>query len=383
LSYATEDRELIEEFTLVLAGSVRLDLSDVLGTTRVQTDLLAEEPASELVRSALGAEVMLAFLSETSLRAPSVMFELGARWATAEREHAPSAQRTVLVLLRGLDWSRLPHPLQRLPRLEVTEQADWERLISELTEVFGEKQATLGRLVPEEKARRLARMVELGRPALSGTRPPNTTARGMRRKVAYSGALIGLVLLGWSLSRGGAEPAPAKYDFEQGGQDWQVYGACLQATPSNDQAKQGKSALKLSMSLSPTHPRRKAGEAFVQIRQSSAAGALPATVNLAGRGLSAWVYAPDEAAGERRKPNGFQLLVKDAAWRTAYGPWQNVTPNRWLRLELEFKGSDAGTAFVAAGFDPSQVLAVGVKFSLGDDANAGYEGPVYLDAIDW
>jgi hypothetical protein len=384
LAYSPEDQELVEEFTLVLAGTVRLDLSDVLSTTRVESDVPGEKVASELVRSALAAEVMLAFVSESSLRAPSVMFELGARWAMAQADREPGSQRTLLVLLGGLGASRLPHALKEASRLEVTELGDWERLLSELGGVFGEKEASLGRLVPEEKARRLARIVELARPSASASRSDRAGEGGKRRILGYSGvALIGLVVLGWSLIRGRAEPAPAKYDFEQGAQGWNLGGACLEATPSNDQAKQGKRALKLTMALSASHPRRQAGEAFVEVHKHPPPGVPAAPVNLAGRSLTAWVYAPNNAAGDRRKPNGSQLLAKDASWRTAYGPWQNVAPRGWLRLRLEFGASHAGTGFVAPGFDPTQIIAVGVKFSLGGDANATYEGPVYVDAIDW
>jgi hypothetical protein len=35
------------------------------------------------------------------------------------------------------------------------------------------------------------------------------------------------------------------------------------------------------------------------------------------------------------------------------------------------------------GFDPSQIIAVGLKLGAGGGSTAVYQGPIYVDAVNW
>ena len=183
---------------------------------------------------------------------------------------------------------------------------------------------------------------------------------------------------GWAAHR--AASSPGIYGFEHGAEGWSRGGGCTAARQSGDQSKSGQFSLALGMALGPAE---RQGEAWVDLRQSRPAGVSDVPVNLGGRTVTAWVYAPRGARGDAERPNGFQLFVKDAEWRATYGAWQNVVEERWVRLSLAVGGARAPSGFVAAGFDPSRVIAVGVKFGLGADPTAKFEQTVYLDAVDW
>jgi hypothetical protein len=35
------------------------------------------------------------------------------------------------------------------------------------------------------------------------------------------------------------------------------------------------------------------------------------------------------------------------------------------------------------GFDPNQIISVGVKMGVGGGSTATYKGPIFIDGVDW
>jgi hypothetical protein len=351
LSHGPEDREFVEEFTLLLAGTVRLG-RDQIGCTAVS------DGSGELFRP----RMRIAFLSPSSL-------------GCVASELAGDGE-TLLVLLHGLEPSELPTELRELAVHRASHEPELEALFARLGRDFGEKDASDGRLLPAERERRMARLVELG----SVPAPTRETRRRPRPALWLAGValLAGVSGAGWARHR--AASAPGIYGFEEGAEGWSTSGGCTAARPSGAESKSGQFSLALGMALGPAE---RQGEAWVDLRQNHPAGIPAVPANLGGRTVTAWVYAPRGARGDQQRPNGFQLFVKDVEWRAAYGGWQNVVEERWVRVSLELGGARSPSGFVAPGFDPSRIIAVGVKFALGGDPTAKYDGTVYLDAVDW
>jgi hypothetical protein len=136
----------------------------------------------------------------------------------------------------------------------------------------------------------------------------------------------------------------------------------------------GTSALRLDVDLAGGDPVRSKGEAWGELAQPR---------DLRDRQLVATLYAPAEARGDPSAPNGFQLFVKDDAHRALYGTYTRVRPGQWMAVELTVSDAAPAGGWMKEGFDPSRIVAVGVKIAAAGGSTARYRGPVYLDALDW
>lgn len=185
-------------------------------------------------------------------------------------------------------------------------------------------------------------------------------------------------------------PANAKYSFEEELNGWvcQTFTnamACIQVSQSSEKIKDGQFSLKLDMDLIGSDEHKSQGEAWVDMRNFAPLNeALPFTsIDLANRTITMWVYAPTGAIGDNSKPNGFQIFVKDINWKSSYGSWINVVENQWIQLSFPVTASVAESGYVDPGFDPSQIIAVGIKIGAGGGSKVTYQGPIYIDAVNW
>ena len=185
------------------------------------------------------------------------------------------------------------------------------------------------------------------------------------------------------------QPKSVKYDFEYAWvpQDYNDSQACTQVLFSEEQAYGGgknRHSLKMMMNLVNGDKHKGKGEAFVDMRNYPLFGEhIP--LDMRGRTISVQVYAPWGAGGTPDKPNGFQVFVKDASkeCRSRYGPWYNAKEVEWqeitMRVSRDPPKIDEGES-MDTGFDPSQIVIVGVKMAAG---RKGYKGPVFMDAVSW
>ena len=178
-----------------------------------------------------------------------------------------------------------------------------------------------------------------------------------------------------------------KFGFEDGPMEWIVQKykdsrACVRVAHSQEQARSGKGSLEVVVDLVGGDAIKGKGEVWINLKESAPKG-VKTPVNLAGRTLSAWVFAPYGARGDLDRPNGFQLFVKDAAWKSYYGSWKNVIEGQWVRLAIAPGRTAPEGGYADRGFDPARINAIGVKMGSGDGSRAKFEGSIYIDHVDW
>lgn len=178
-----------------------------------------------------------------------------------------------------------------------------------------------------------------------------------------------------------------RYSFEKGKQGWQhqTYNdsqACEQVDTTSAQEKDGSHSLKMSIDLVGGDAHRSKGEAWVDWTKT-APGNEKVPLDLSGRTITAWVYAPKGAAGENSSSNGFQIFIKDSEWRGEYGTWNNVEEGQWTMISLTVSTTAPDDGWMASGFDPKHIVALGVKMGAGELSKAKYKGPVFVDTISW
>jgi len=209
--------------------------------------------------------------------------------------------------------------------------------------------------------------------------------------VAVLLALVAAIPAGWFLlGTGGEAPSTdtSRYGFEDGAQGWvaQTYvdsQGCTRAAQSDKHAKRGRSSLEMQMDLAGGDARRSKGEAWVNWKNTPPASAkVPA--DLTDHVVTAWVYAPQDSKGDPDKPNGFQLFLKDDQWRSLYGRWQDITiVDAWAEISMTVSLDESACEHMDPGFDPSRIMAIGVKMGAGEGSRAPFKGSVFVDAVDW
>lgn len=159
----------------------------------------------------------------------------------------------------------------------------------------------------------------------------------------------------------------------------------MEVSTSTVEVKDGQYSLEMLMNLVGDNEQNDRGEAWVDMRNyPPLAVQVPfSPLDLNNRTITMWVYAPMGAIGDINRPNGFQIFVKDVHWNGSYGTWTNVVENEWVQLSFTVGSSEAANGYMEQGFDPSQIIAVGLKMAAGGDSTAVYQGPIYVDTVDW
>jgi hypothetical protein len=149
----------------------------------------------------------------------------------------------------------------------------------------------------------------------------------------------------------------------------------------------GTGSLEMTVDLAGGHPNKSNGEVFVDLRYHpplcSPPDCVTAPINSEGVTITAEVFAPAGSRGDPSRPNGFQLFVKDDAWRSFYGSWQNVQENQWNQVTVIPARSAPPSGYMDPGFDPTRVILVGLKIGAGSGSTATFSGTMSLDDVDW
>jgi hypothetical protein len=185
-------------------------------------------------------------------------------------------------------------------------------------------------------------------------------------------------------------PVKSKYSFENALNGWipQTFPnamACIKASQSDEKAKDGQYSLKLDMDLIGGDEHKNQGEAWVDMRNFPPLNATSQfqPIDLTNYTITMWVYAPSGSIGNNSKPNGFQVFVKDINYKSNYSSWTNVMENQWVELSLTVSASAEENGYVNQGFDPSQIIIIGIKMGSGGGSTSAFQGSVYIDKVDW
>ena len=143
-------------------------------------------------------------------------------------------------------------------------------------------------------------------------------------------------------------------------------------------AHSGEGSLSITADLIGKHPQKSKGEVYIDIRNHTPAD-ITVPVDITHATVSCWLYLPRGSAGDPSMANGVQFFFKSGKdFRSLYTPYQNLRidqEERWVR----FTADAAVGEFVDKGFDPAQVIAVGVKVAINDESFETFAGTIFLD----
>jgi len=210
-----------------------------------------------------------------------------------------------------------------------------------------------------------------------------------QKKMASLGLLVVLCLMSTICAPAISQTCQdqSKYGFESGRMGWveQTYwdsqAVTAVAQSEKGMAKIGCNSLKLSVDLIGGDDKKSKGEAYVDMRNNPPSGVV-APVNLEGVPITVWVYVPKEAIGDPSKPNGVQVFVKDQDWKSEYGTWNNLD-SQWIQISLTPSNEIPRWGYKDEGFDPSRIIAIGVKIGAGGGSTATFKGSIYVDGVNW
>ncbi len=131
VSHSSHDRALAESLVTLLLAAFPIRPHEIRCTSveghRLPTGVSTAETLRE---EAIGCDVLIALLTEHSLKSVYVIFELGARWG---------AQKPIFPLLaKSLQGSNLPQPLGALNARDCRSRSEVLRLLEDLTEALSD-----------------------------------------------------------------------------------------------------------------------------------------------------------------------------------------------------------------------------------------------------
>jgi hypothetical protein len=150
-----------------------------------------------------------------------------------------------------------------------------------------------------------------------------------------------------------------------------------------EKAHTGNASLCITADLAGGHPNRSQGEVYLDLNNHAPIG-VPVPVNMSNVTAHCWLWLPSGSAGPSNARNGIQLFFKSEeagsdAWYSFYSPWQNIEPS-WEERWVRFTANPSGPAgYVDPRFDPTKIIAIGVKVAIDSSSNATLAGTIYLD----
>lgn len=376
VSHAAHEAELAAQLVSLLQGVLELSAGEIAATSHASAELGASG-----IRERGPAADAAVFIAIVSMSSPVGGGELLMSARDARQSEAAPVGLRILLAQRGWERSMLPEPLRELRSVDGADEMALEDLVGE---VAGQLRVagTLDMAAQRGKMRELARAMDRGA-ARSRVRR-RLLAAGVGALVA-AGAVV--VASGW----GPRELATVeRFGFERDADGWRCLDAeqgagCVALRRSDEEAKAGDYALQLDVVLEPRNQsRRNAEVAWDAVGESGAPSQTGSTqpLDLRDKTVSLWVYATTGAEGEAESPNGLQLFVKDREWRSHYGAWTNIEPERWVQLSLSV-GEAGDGEHVDESLEPAAIRLIGLKMSLGGKSQLPFEGPLFVDAVSW
>jgi hypothetical protein len=170
--------------------------------------------------------------------------------------------------------------------------------------------------------------------------------------------------------------------------------AITQVAVTETEPYQGTGSLEMTVDLAGGHPNKSSGEVIVDLRYHPPVcdppNCISTPANFEGIPITARVRAPAGSHGDPDKPNGFQLFVKSLEisngnenWWSFYGKWENIQENEWMTVTVTPGWTAPPGGAMDPGFDPTQIVAIGLKIGAGDGSSETFAGKAWLDEIDW
>lgn len=177
------------------------------------------------------------------------------------------------------------------------------------------------------------------------------------------------------------------FGFKENDMEWEpnTYWdsqAIISVTQTSDIAFLSSGSLRMMLNLIGSDSTNGQGEAFVDLIYHPPYG-VTAPVDLLGVEISAWIYAPKGSGGPQGQENYMQVMVKDSNWNSEYGKATDVVEETWFKITLIPSATQPIGGDMKPGFDPTDIILVGVKIGSQSDSTYQYTGPIYLDAFDW
>jgi len=188
-----------------------------------------------------------------------------------------------------------------------------------------------------------------------------------------------------------------RYDFETTEQGWVVEShpstrGAISVGHSQLKTFSGNHSLMAKLKLSRRPDSLSQGEIRVDLR-TDAPGDQFGPLNLAGKVVKVYVYFPKGFEGESNSPNGIQLFAKSIHTdstghneiKSLYGYWKDASgqSGKWLEIKLLISEKPGPGIYIEKGFDPKSIGYIGVKFGIGGNSNAKFEGDVFIDCVSW
>ncbi len=175
-----------------------------------------------------------------------------------------------------------------------------------------------------------------------------------------------------------------QFDFESQAEGW--YANCTpwsgyavtSVAQTVETALTGVGSLRANIRLNAGAPTN-AGDAEVDMLATPPLN-VTAPVNLNGVTLRISVFCPTGARGNPANPNRLQIYVKDTDWRAEYTVETNIVENEWITYTMRVSTTAPAGGWMADGFRPDLIRAVGVRIKCGG-TNSAYTGPIYIDSV--
>jgi hypothetical protein len=150
-----------------------------------------------------------------------------------------------------------------------------------------------------------------------------------------------------------------------------------------EKAHTGIASLCIAVDLVGQDPNKSQGEVYLDLTNHAPLG-VSVPVNMDNVTAHCWLWLPLGISGPPDAPNGVQLFFKSKeenadTWYSYYSEWRNIQPSmeeQWV----EFTANPSWPAgYKDPQFDPTRVVAIGVKVAINSSSSATFTGTIYLD----
>jgi len=141
-----------------------------------------------------------------------------------------------------------------------------------------------------------------------------------------------------------------------------------------------KGRLALDAHFTGQHQNYSKGEVYLDLRYVPGIDG-KAPLDFRNRTVTVQVHVPAGFVGWASAPNGVQVFVKDREGRCQYSKWRNVEYQGKHTVALGPTAGGIAGGYTGAGFDPGEIILIGVKLAIGSGSSATYDGPLSVEGV--